>query len=135
MSEENVEIVRRLYASWACGELHTADFFDVEMEHSRIGAEVLPGLNGDFRGLDGFRAATTSYLDALADLRVEAEQIIDLGDDRVLVLSRHTAQGKTSGVPFDHELGDLFTLSDGKILRYVSYWDRDEALEAVGLSE
>ena len=39
MSEENVEIVRRLYASWESGELHTADFFDDDLEHSRIGAE------------------------------------------------------------------------------------------------
>jgi ketosteroid isomerase-like protein len=76
-----------------------------------------------------------SYLDALGDLRVEAERIIDLGGDRVLVLSRQTARGKTSGLPFEHEFGDLFTLSDGKVLRYESYWDRSDALKAVGLSE
>jgi len=52
-----------------------------------------------------------------------------------LVLSRQTARGKTSGLPFDREFGDLFTFSDGKILRYASYWDRADALEATGLSE
>ena len=51
------------------------------------------------------------------------------------MLSRQTAQGKTSGLPFEHEFGDLFTLSDGKVLRYASYWDRADALEAAGLSE
>ena len=92
-------------------------------------------MNGQWRGVEGIRAVMTAYLDALADLRVEAEQIIDLGGDRVLVLARHTARGKTSGVPFDHEFGDLFTLSDGRIVRFDSYWNRAEALEAVGLSE
>jgi len=76
-----------------------------------------------------------AYLDALADLRIRAEQIIDLVGDWVLVLSRHTARGKTSGLPYEHELGDLFTLRDGKILRFVSYWDRAAALEAAGLSQ
>jgi ketosteroid isomerase-like protein len=134
MSQENVEIVRRLYAGWERGDLHTPDFFDVEIEHSRIGSE-LPGINGDWRGIEELGVAMASYLDALADLRIQAERIIDLGGDRVLVLSRHTARGKTSGLPYEHELGDVFTLSDGKVLRYASYWDRAEALEAVGLSE
>jgi ketosteroid isomerase-like protein len=133
MSEENVEVVRRLYASWERGDFQTADFFDAEIKHSRIGGDV-PGIDGDWRGFDEIRAAMISYVDALADLRIEAEQVIDLGGDRVLVLSRHTARGKTSGLPFEHELGDLFTLSDGRILRYVSYWDRDKALKAAALS-
>jgi ketosteroid isomerase-like protein len=134
MSQENVEIVRHLYDGWKRGDFRTRDFFDVEIEHSRIGSE-LPGINGNWRGIEGLRVAMASYLDALADLRVEAERIIDLGGDRVLVLSRHTARGKTSGLPYEHELGDLFTLSDGKVLRYASYWDREEALEVAGLSE
>lgn len=134
MSEENVEIVRRLYASWERGDLQTADFFHDEVEHSRIGSE-LPGINGDWQGIEEFGMALASYLDALAGLHIEAERIVDLAGDRVLVLSRQTARGKTSGLPFEHELGDLFTLSDGKILRYDSYWDRADALEAAGLSE
>ena len=134
MSEKNVEIVRRLYASWERGDLQTADFFDVEVEHSRIGSE-LPGINGDWRGIEAFGVALADYIDALADLHIEAERVIDLGGERVLVLSRQTARGKTSGLRFDREFGDLFTLRDGKVLRYVSYWDRAEALEAAGLSK
>ena len=134
MSEENVEIVRRLYASWEGGDLDTPDFFDAEVEHARIGSE-LPGIDGEWQGIEAFEVSMAQYLDALADLHIEAERIIDLGGDRVLVLARQTAQGKTSGLPFEHELGDLFTLRDGRILRYASYWDRSEALEAAGLSE
>ena len=53
----------------------------------------------------------------------------------MLVLSRHTARGKQSGVPIEHEIGDLFALRDGRIVRFDSYWNRAEALEAAGLSE
>jgi ketosteroid isomerase-like protein len=38
-------------------------------------------------------------------------------------------------VPIESELGELFTLRAGKVVRYVSYWNRAEALEAAGLSE
>jgi ketosteroid isomerase-like protein len=53
----------------------------------------------------------------------------------VLVLSRQTATGKQSGVPIEHEFGDVFTLRDGKVVRFESYWNRADALEAAGLSE
>ena len=133
MSQENVEILRRLYERWATGDF-PAEFFDPEVEHSRIGAQT-PDMEGRWHGLDEFSTAVREYLQSLSDLRIEAERIIDLGQDRVLVLSRHTARGKQSGVPIEHELGDLFTLRDGKIVRYCSYWNRAVALEAAGLSE
>ena len=80
-------------------------------------------------------AVHTGEVGCVADMHIEAERIIDLGDDRVLVLSPQTARGKLSGAPFEHELAELITLEDGKIVRMTSYWHRTEALEAVGLSE
>ena len=131
--EENVEIVRRLYERWATGDF-TPDVFDPDVEFSRIGAQT-PDMEGRWVGLDEFWKAVREYLQPLSDLRIEAERIIDLSGDRVLVLSRQTARGKQSGVPMETQLADLFTLRDGKIVRYDSYWNRAEALEAVGLSE
>ena len=131
MSQENVEIVRRLFERWATGDLR-ADCFDPDIEYLRTGAKT-PDMEGRWLGLDEVSTAMRHYIRAFSDLRIEAERIIDLSEDRVLVLSRHTARGKQSGVPIDHEIGDLFTLRDGKIVRYDSYWDRAEALEAAGL--
>ena len=133
MSQENVEIVRRVYEQWAIGNF-SAEFWDPDVEHSRIGAET-PDMEGRWLGLDEMWSAMREYLRPMSDVRIEAVRIIDLGGDRVLVLSRQTARGKQSGVPIEHELGDLFALHDGKIVRFDSYWDRAEALEAVGLSE
>ena len=134
MSQENVEIVRRLYEHWARGDFSTTKFFDPEIVYSRIGAET-PDMEGEWRGLEDMSAATRDYFRVFSDLHIEAEKIIDLGDARVLVLSRQSASGKLSGAPFEHELGDLMTLKDGKIVGLASYWRRAEALEAVGLSE
>jgi ketosteroid isomerase-like protein len=134
MSAENVEILRRLYEHWGRGDFGLADCFDPQVEHSRIGADT-PDLNGRWEGIEGLSGSFRDYLRPFVDLRISAERIVDLGDGRVLVLSRHSARGKLSGVPIEHELGDLFTLRDGRIVRYDSYWDRAVALEAAGLSE
>ena len=134
MSQENVEILRRVLRAAGQRQPRLRTLFDPDVEHSRIGAET-PDMEGRWLGLDEMRSAMREYLRPMSDLRIEAERIIDLGGDRVLVLSRQTARGKQSGVPIEHELGDVFTLRDGRIVRFDSYWNRAEALEAVGLSE
>jgi len=135
MSQENVEIVRRVYEEhWVRGDFSNTGFFDPEVVYSRIGTET-PGMEGEWRGLEEMSEGTRDYFRVFSDLRIEAERIIDLGDDRVLVLTRQTGHGKLSGVPFEHELGDLMTLKDGKIVAMAAYWHRAEALEAAGLSE
>ena len=133
MSEDNVEIVPRLFARWERGDLRTAEFFDIEVEHSRIGSE-LPGIDGDWQGIDEFGVALASYIDALADLHIEAQRIIDL---------RETGVGSRPGKPPGgrpaacHLTASSVScaLRDGKVLRYDSYWDRAEALDAAGLRE
>jgi ketosteroid isomerase-like protein len=132
VSEENVEVVRAMYEHWARGDF-PPKFIDPDIVHSRIGAQT-PDLEGEWRGLEAFSEAFGEYLQAFSDLRTEAEEIIDIDDERVLVLSRQTAEGKLSGVPIDHEFGDLFTLRAGKVVRYDSYWDRAEAMKAAGLA-
>ena len=134
MSQANVEILHRLYERWASGDFSAdADLFDSDVEYSRIGAETTD-MEGRWLGLEEMRTAVREYFRAFSDLCLEAERIIDLGGDQVLVLSRQTAHGKHSGVPIEGEGGDLFTLRDGKIVRYAAYWNRADALEAVGLS-
>jgi ketosteroid isomerase-like protein len=133
MSQENVEVIRAMYEHWARGDF-PASFIDPDVVSSRIGAQT-PDMEGEWRGLEALVRATVEYVRAFSDLRIEAEEIIDLDDERVLVLSRHTARGKLSGAPIEHEHGDLFTLRAGKVVRYDSYWDRAEAMKAAGQSE
>ena len=127
-----MEIVRRLYERWARGDFDVADLLDPEVEFSRVGAEG-GGVSGLWRGLEEGWAGTVEYLSAFAEYRMEAERIIDVDDERVLGLSRHTGRGKSSGAPIERELGEMITLRDGKIVRVDSYWDRAEALKAAGL--
>jgi ketosteroid isomerase-like protein len=131
VGEDNIELLRTLYEHWERGDLAAAaEFFDSEVEFTRTGSELTAG---EWRGFDEMRATFAEYMQAWEDLQSQAERFIDLGDDRVLVLERQTARGKTSGVVVENELGWLFTLRDSKIVRLAGYWHRAEAMRAAGL--
>jgi ketosteroid isomerase-like protein len=135
MSRENVDLLRNVYSQWERGDFDTSAF-DPDVDFARIGSGVVAGAGGPgrWRGHDEMRQAVLEWLSNWEEFHVEAETFIDLGN-RVLVLELQTARGKDSGVPVRQELGDLFTLRDGKIVSWEAYWHRDEALRAAGLSE
>jgi ketosteroid isomerase-like protein len=70
------------------------------------------------------------------DYRMVAEEFIDAGDDQVLVFAPEGGRGKGSGAEVrTHPTAHLWTIRDGKAVRMQSYWERSDALEAVGLSD
>ena len=65
----------------------------------------------------------------------EPEQFVDVGDERVLVLVKARATGTGSGAPVELRNAHGSTIRNGELVRFRVYGDRDEALEAAGLSE
>ena len=77
-----------------------------------------------------------AYLSGWNEYRLEAKEFIDAGDDKVLVFSREGGRGKGSGAEVQtHPTAHLWTLHDAKAIRMQSYWERSDALAAVGLAE
>jgi ketosteroid isomerase-like protein len=134
MSEENVEVVRSIFAAWERGDFHSA-----EWAHPEIVFVVADGPTpGSWTGVAAMAEAWREALGAFEELRGEADEYRELDDERVLVLMHLGGRGKTSGL----EVGDLqmkganlFHVREGKVTRLVLYWDRERALEAAGLSE
>ena len=52
-----------------------------------------------------------------------------------MVAVRATGRGRGSDIPMDVEMFQVFEKQDGKVRRALAYLDRDEALQAAGLSE
>jgi ketosteroid isomerase-like protein len=133
MSQENVEIVRLAYE-----RLNAADidgFLQLcapDLEFHDL--PELPG-SGVHVGHDAFRAWWAQLLDAFEDLRFEAEEFIDADGDRVVLVNHGIGRGKGSGADVEMHFSTVSTLSDGKILKHVTYNDHAEALEAAGLRE
>jgi ketosteroid isomerase-like protein len=58
-----------------------------------------------------------------------------LDADRVLVLSKFSGRGKTSGLAVDQSVAQVFEIHDGRVTRIVVYFDRRRALSDLGLTE
>jgi ketosteroid isomerase-like protein len=86
-------------------------------------------------GRDVRREALSRVLAEFREFRFESDELIDLGDDRLLVLGRMRGSGLSSAATFDNEWANLVTISKGRVIRDQVFRDRAQALEAVGLTE
>jgi len=133
VSQENVELVQKAYRAIndaddeALLRLATSD---IELD---VAGLVLD--QGTFHGSEGTRA----YVEGLREVwgesvRSHPEHFTEHGD-RVLVMARTSARGRTSGAAVDARVAHVWTIRDGKIARFQTFRTREEALEAVGLRE
>jgi len=100
--------------------------------------QLLPptaAIEGAYEGAAGVRRFFADVQDAMPDFRLDIEHLDPLGPDRVLVSLRATGSGRTSAINTDFQVTNIYDLADGKIRRVQVFRDRQEALEAAGLSE
>jgi hypothetical protein len=131
---QNLDLVRSIYARWERGDYGTADWASPEIELVMADGPVV----GTWTGLAGLAEATREVLGALEDARIEAESFRDLDNGRVLVLSRFTGRGKSSGVEMAEVRANgasVFDIQDGVVTRHTFCFDRDRALADLGLEE
>jgi ketosteroid isomerase-like protein len=137
MSQENVEIVRTLLEGFRRRDHERAfDFYDAEIEWDASRAvEEIPDLAGVYRGHDGVRTYWKRWLSAWRDLQFEIEDVRDAGDEVVALIGNQRQWGRHSGIATDFPpYGLVFTIRGGKVVRWCSYPDQQQALEAAGLS-
>jgi ketosteroid isomerase-like protein len=124
MSQENVEVVRSIYAAWLAGE-SPRELIDPDVEYVNPPDAVEPGTR---RGRKAFAGIRSAY----DDVKVEPERFIDAGDD-VVVLARLTGRGRASGLDIDWRQGYIWTVEGGRGVRFRWFNTPEEALEAAGL--
>jgi ketosteroid isomerase-like protein len=132
MSQENVEFVLGGYARANAGErVPQLDFWHADAEYAA--AREDPD-SETHTGIDAIRRQFARWYEAYPDLRVEPLESRANGD-QVFVWVRFSGHGAGSGVPIHMELAHLWTVRDGKAARVAEYFDRSEALDAIGLRE
>jgi ketosteroid isomerase-like protein len=133
MSQENVEILRRGAEVFNADlDRWVSEFFAPDMEWHTAAEDPDAATH---RGRDAFRRYLQQWTDSFDGLHADVEEYIDAGDDQVFTSVRWTGRGRESGVHADWHLAVVYTLRDGKVVRGDEYFDRTEALEAVGLWE
>ena len=132
MSQENVELVRAIYAGWAHGDFSSGDWADPGVEFGFAdGPEP-----GSWTGIEHMAEHYAKWLSGWTDFRAEPEEFIVVDETRILALVHNTGRGRTSGLEMDQRsVANLFELRDGKVTRLTLYWDRDRAFSDVGLKE
>ena len=136
MSQQNVEIVRRIYDAVAVRDAETPFAFYAEnivwdLSNSR---RAVLSSQPVYYGHEGVRRAWRDGLTAFGEIDYEVLQLTDSGD-QVLATIREHQVGRASGAPVEASHLALWTLAGGKVVRLQVFDDRQDALEAVGLSE
>ena len=132
MSQENVEIVRRLYDQWVQGDFSAREPFDDELDFE-IARSIFPD-PVRAHGIDGMAKVWRATLQAWDDWHTgPIEELIEAGN-HIVVFNRIWGRGRQSGAEVDAPRAAVFTFRGRKIARLL-LTDREHALEAAGLSE
>jgi ketosteroid isomerase-like protein len=132
MSQVNVELVQAAFEAYFRGDepailaLAASDVIVTQPPDQ-------PDLY-DYHGHDGLLAAMAEWVGEWDDYSIEVLRVRDVGD-YVLVDTRQRGRGKGSGVPVESEVPFVFTVRQGKIVRWQMFRSEREALQAVGLGE
>jgi ketosteroid isomerase-like protein len=128
MSQENVELVKRLNAALATGGVEaTLAYFPPD-----VVAYAFPEWveEAEYRGHDGQRALVAVWTENFDEFEVHIEEIRAVGD-RVLMLGETAGRVKRSGVSIRQPLGVVYSdFRDGLIGEWRSFLTWAQAMEA-----
>ena len=132
MSQENVELVRRVYDAANQGDYETVEtYFHPEIEFHTYAHSPEAGV---YRGKQSVREYNENLFAQFESIRFEVEQLVDAGDQVVIVTTQH-AVPRGSGQEMNVHVAEVWTVRDGLLAKRRSFTSRAEALEAAGLSE
>ena len=132
MSQENVEIVKAAIDAanredWDALFQDLTPGFELDMSRAMGPARGL-------YGLDQLRRFLVDFAESWESIRVEPHEFIEAGDLVVVPWTMH-ARGRDGIEVAARRPAFVWTIHDGAIERVSMYQERQDALEAVGLSE
>jgi ketosteroid isomerase-like protein len=130
VSEQNVEVVKRVYRAVAEQDVETGvSLTHPDAEFDSIFSDP-PGRL--YSGHEGLRAWLDDIREAWQRFTPQPTDFIDAGD-QVVVPVKLTVEGKGSGIELTNETAYVWTLRDGKLAGGRAFTSLSEALEAAGV--
>jgi ketosteroid isomerase-like protein len=130
VDEGNAKVVAdSLQALADAGLAAMAEYWDDEIQWRAI--EGAPDDVGEMRGRERVRRYFQEWVDLFDDITNVPEELVDLGDDRVLALQRATGRARLSGAETEMRFAVVYVVRDGKIVSGREYMDRAKALDAL----
>ena len=132
MSQENVEIIRR------CAEYlnprdvsQLLELCDADIEYHPRADEPDPSPH---IGRDAYERLVRGFVESFSEISFEILELIDAGDHVIASTVLH-GRGSASGAGVSDTYVFVYKLRDGLVVEGWEYRTKQEALEAVGLSE
>jgi ketosteroid isomerase-like protein len=132
MSVAASEVVRSYFSTFESGGVDAA----AEFWHPDIEWRAMEGAADDvgvIRGHDALRRYYQDWVDTLADLRAEVEEVLFESEDRVAVVVRNSGRGRASGVTAAGRYYVACLVEGGRIVAGREYSTREQALDAIPL--
>lgn len=133
MATDDAEVVRRTWAAISRRDIPAAlECLHPEIEAIPLGAAMEGRV---YHGHDGIVTWLERELWATYEtFEVHIDEIREVGD-RLLLLGHWIARGLESGVDLDVAASWVVDMRDGRVVRWQTYTDRDEALADAGLKK
>jgi ketosteroid isomerase-like protein len=128
MSEENVEVVRRLVEAINANDLPR----DLMTDDVKLKNATTAVTDATYVGYEGGLAWRRDFFDVVDDARYTLDEVLATGPDYVVIANSLVGKGASSGVPVDMRWTSVFWFRDGKICRAAGFNSCAEALEVVG---
>jgi ketosteroid isomerase-like protein len=132
MSQEHVDLLRRINDGMNRGEMNQMDF----RSYFHPDVEFLPlrsATEGAYHGIAGIERFVTDTDETFEKFEPHYE-FLDLGE-RVLTWGTIHVRARQSGIDTDIPVGAVVEFRDGKIVRWQAFDSKEKALKAVGLAE
>jgi ketosteroid isomerase-like protein len=124
------DVVRSYFGTFESGGVDAAaEFWHPEIEWHAI--ESAAHHVGVIRGHGGLRHYYEDWIDTLADLRAEIEEVLFETDDRVAVAVRNSGRGRASGAAAEGRYYVACVVRAGRIVSGREYATREQALDGV----
>ena len=141
LEEEDFRVFRELCDAFnSLGKGHLGGPFEAKpfrYLHEDVELQDYPGIPGAtwHEGHHGALQWTTNLWESFGDFRLEPREFIGAGRGRFVCVTATVGQGRRSGLQLSLTAYAVVTVEDDKIRRIAITADRQEALEAAGLSE
>ena len=136
MSQENVEIVRRVWDAVTRADTEAVLALydeDVEYDFSRSPFQSTGISQPAYRGHDALRALFRERYEDWEQVEDHCQELIEANDEVITVVTSR-GRGRGSGIEVEATHVGLWSVRGGKVIRVRWFGTRDEALDAARLT-
>jgi ketosteroid isomerase-like protein len=126
VSDDNIQLVKGIYAAWAVGEIGR-EFLAEDVEWVNPADALEPGIR---EGIEGFAVAMSRVLDVWKEMQVQPDRLFEHGNEVVMI---GHIRGRGREIELSQPHAQVWTIRDGKVVRLRWFSSGEQALQAVGL--